>query len=321
MTQHADSPTLSRLLLEFEAKHPDLEEGTRYMRRLGFDYLITTIGDKAVADFCFADAEAFRAALLQRWKPVTAASYLKMVRPPFRWWQYRQKCFCDFWAELPKIKVPKTKPKMYADAEVKALLAGAAEAPDDRLLHGRVTLMVTTGMRRGEVLNLRRENIRWEDGVIVIQANPDLGDGWPWTLKDKDCRVVPLTAQARDVLLHRQMVLPCSQPYLMLAEDRYAYLMWLKGRGKLTTRMRKCPDENWKPFRKLRRKVGIVDKANKHFRNTCLTNWLRDGLDLATVRDLAGHSSMETTEVYIVAESAVKKAGQFSEARLARLEA
>jgi integrase len=123
--EHSQEITFSRLLLEFEAKHPDLEEGTQYMRRLGFDYLIATVGDKSIADFRLEDAEAFRAALLTRWKPVTAASYLKMVRPPFRWWQYQEKSFLDFWADLPKIKVPKTKPKMYSDGEVKAILAGA----------------------------------------------------------------------------------------------------------------------------------------------------------------------------------------------------
>jgi integrase len=316
MQQHSQELTLSRLREEFEAKHPELEDGTRYMRRLGFDYLIQIVGDKSVASFALEDAEAFRAALLIRWKPVTAASYLKMVRPPFRWWQYRQKTFCDFWAELPRIKVPKTKPKMYSDGEVQAILAGAE---DDALTQGRITLMVTTGMRRGEVLNLRREDINWEDGIIHVQSKGDSFDGWAWNPKDKDCRQLPLTPQARDVLQKRQAALPALQPYLMLSERRYAYLMWLKSRGQLTTRMRKCPDENWRPFRKLRRKIGITDKANKHFRNTCLTNWLRDGLDLATVRDLAGHSSMETTEVYIVADSAVKKAGQLSEARLARL--
>lgn len=308
--------TLSRLLLEFEAKHPELEEGTRYMRRLGFDYLITTVGDKSIADFGREDAEAFRAALLTRWKPVTAASYLKMVRPPFRWWQYQEKSFLDFWADLPKIKVPKTKPKMYSDGEVKAILEGA---DGDDLMQARVILMVTAGMRRGEVLNLRREDINGEDGIITVQAKDNSLDGWAWTPKDKDCRSLPLTPQARDVLLKRQMSLPCGQPYLMLSGDRYAYLMWLKSRGKLTARMRKCPDENFKPFRKLRRKVGITDRANKHFRNTCLTNWLRDGLDLRTVADLAGHTSMETTEAYIASTGAVKKAGELSAARLARL--
>jgi integrase len=311
-----ESMTLSRLLREFEVQHPELEEGTQYMRRLGFEYLMATVGDKALADFQRADAEAFRAALLMRWKPVTAASYLKMVRPPFRWWQYRQKTFCDFWADLPKIKVPRTQPKMYSDAEVKAILDGSEE---DELLNGRATLMVTTAMRRGEVLNLRRENIDWDNGIITVEKHEDSSDGWPWIPKDKDCRQVPLTPQVRDMILRRQMTLPCGQPYLMLSEDRYAYLMWLKSRGKLTARMRKCPDENFKPFRKLRRKIGITDKANKHFRNTCLTNWLRDGLDLRTVADLAGHTSMETTEAYIVATSAVKKAGELSSARLARL--
>jgi len=315
---HSTHITLTALLDLHNQAHPDLADGTRYMRRLGFFYLVETVGDKLAEDFTLQDAEAFRAALLSRWKPVTAASYLKMVRPPFRWYQHRHKVLLDFWADLPKIRIPRTRPKMYSDDEIAAILSGA---DDDALLQARVILMVTTGMRRGEVLNLRREDIQWQDGLITIQTKGDSADGWPWSPKDKDCRILPLTPQARDALLKRQMALPCSQPYLMLTENRYAYLMWLKSRGRLTLRRCTCPDENWRPFRKLRRKVGITDRSNKHFRNTCLTNWLRDGLDLATVRDLAGHSSIETTEVYIVSSSAVKKAGDLSATRLARLQA
>ena len=314
--QGTQAITLSRLLELHTEAHPELEESTQYMRRLGFDYLIEIVGDKAIQDFVLEDAEAFRAALLRRWKPVTAASYLKMVRPPFRWWQYRQKSFCDFWADLSRIRIPKTKPKMYADEEVKAILAGA---DDDELMQARVLLMVATGMRRSEVLNLRDSDIDWENGTITVQVKNDAPDGWPWTPKDKDCRVLPLPDPVRDGLLRRRLGLPRSQPYLLLTEDRYAYLMWLKSRGKMTKRMCKCPDENWRPFRKLKRRVGITDKSQKHFRNTCLTNWLRDGLSLPDVRDLAGHSSIETTEVYLASDSgAVKKARDLSGQRLAR---
>jgi integrase len=273
-------------------------------------------GDIAVGDLTLEQAEAFRAALLVRFKPVTARSYLTMVRPPFRWWQVRHRAFYDHWSELPRIKICRTKPKMYTAAEIAAILAGAG---DDELMTARVTLMLTTGMRRGEMLNLVREDVDFERGVIRIQPKSETSSTWRWVPKDKDCRDLPLVDQARDCLIRRGLAIPLGQPYWNLTADRYAYLMWLQSRGRLTDRNRRCPDENWRAWRQLRHKLGIVGKGNKHFRNTCLTHWLRDGLDVATVRDLAGHSSIETTEHYLVADSAVKKAGDLSSARLASI--
>ncbi|MDH4136011.1 MAG: site-specific integrase [Anaerolineae bacterium] len=287
------------------------------MRRLVFDYLIETCGDLPLDDFALANAEAFRAVLIRRFRPVTAASYLKMVRPPFRWWQYRAKVFVDHWADLPKIKQPKKRPKMYADAEVEALLQGAGQ---DELMQARVVLMISTGMRRGEALNLTDADVDWEAETVTVQPKDETDRTWAWVAKDNETRTLPLTAQARDLLWRRRLALPRAQPYLLLTENRYNYLIWLQMQGKLTARMRKCPDDNWRPFRRLRERTGVTGRSIKHFRSTCLTNWLRDGLDLASVRDLAGHSSIETTEAYLVPDNgAVTKARALSDARLARV--
>lgn len=110
MDEHRPS-TVMALLAMFDQANTDQEPGTRYMRRLAFDQFVAVCGDVSLEDFSLAHCDAYRAALLGGWRPgtaedllrinrclpsrarqgllkgfapVTAASYLKMIRRPCR---------------------------------------------------------------------------------------------------------------------------------------------------------------------------------------------------------------------------------------------
>lgn len=346
MNEH--SLTVSELLDLFDSAFPDQEEGTRYVRHLAFDQFIAVCGDVSMDEFSLGHCERYRAALLggfspdspeaflrmnqhlapraraglvKGFAPVTAASYLKMIRRPFRWWQVRQRAiFCDFWSQLPPIKVVKKPVKVYSDDRLTRLLDSARQIKDGGLTVARVLVEATAGLRRCEAQQLCDSDVDWQGGTITIQAHEETATTWRWHPKDRDWRTVPLVDQARDALLAYRKLLPPDQPYLLLTAERYAYVMWLKSRGKLTDRQRKCPDENWRLFRRCRELAGTQGLAQKHLRSTFATNCLRDGLDLRSVQKLMGHSDIATTESYLSPDlGAVEKARQVGAARLLRL--
>jgi len=75
------------------------------------------------------------------------------------------------------------------DDEMERLLSMAR--PEWKLLLG---LCRYAGLRRGEALNLRWENIDWERSRLTVIASDE------WQPKDKQCRVVPIAPQLREIL-------------------------------------------------------------------------------------------------------------------------
>jgi len=72
-----------------------------------------------------------------------------------------------------------------------------------------------------------------------------------------------------------------------------------------------CPT-GWTQNRRLKVVAGICEinkKLTTHvFRHTAATMWIRDGVDIYTVKDVLGHSKLETTEIYAKLEQAsIKK--------------
>jgi len=340
--------TVLTLLALFDQSFPDQDEGTRYMRHLAFDQFVAVCGDVPMEEFNLSHCEAYRAALLAGYRPaspeaflrmnqhlppraragllkgfapVTAASYLKMIRKPFRWWGIRHRRFFDYWSQMEAIKRVRRPVKVYSDDRLATLLAEARNVHDDGLTEARVLVMATAGLRRAEAQQLIESDIDWSAGTITVQPHEETGPTWAWHPKDRDWRTVPLVDQARDALLARRRILPKDQPYLLLSAERYAVLMYLRSQGQMTARQRKLPDENTRPFKRLRQKAGTAGLSQKHLRCTFATNALQDGMDLRTVMEWLGHSDIGTTQKYLKPDTgAIEKARTLGRARLNRLQ-
>jgi integrase len=153
---------------------------------------------------------------------------------------------------------------------------------DWRLL---LTLACWAGLRRGEALNLRWENIDWERHRLTVIANEE------WKPKDKDSRTIPIAPD-----LHR-LILAASKG---IADQR----------GKVIpgTINERNVDRD---FKVLCRRAGVVPwrKPMHTLRKTCLTRWARQ-FPLHVVKEWAGHGDERTTlKFYLkVSESEYDKA-------------
>ena len=134
-----------------------------------------------------------------------------------------------------------------------------------------MALIYSSGMRCGELINLKIKDIDSQRMVVFIQG-----------AKGKKDRYVPL-----------------SETALVLTRDYYRafrpkeYLF--NGEGSLqysATSLRKV-------FHKARKKAGITKQANLHtLRHSYATHLLEGGINLRYIQEILGHNSPKTTQIY-----------------------
>ena len=90
--------------------------------------------------------------------------------------------------KVTKPKEPRGRVRYLTDDERKRLLKACAES-NHKYLYAVVVLALATGMRQGEILAMRWEDVNFENGHIILHET-----------KNGERRRVPLTGHALDAL-------------------------------------------------------------------------------------------------------------------------
>ncbi len=182
----------------------------------------------------------------------------------------------------------KTLPKYLSIDEVSQLL----ELPDLNTKLGIrdkaiLELMYATGLRISEVVNLKLENIYFEESFLRI-----LGKG------NKE-RIVPF---GKIALKHIKEYLQKSRPQLL--KKGASDFVFLNRSGNKLTRQ-----GLWKVIKGYGKKIGISKKLSPHvLRHSFATHLVEKGADLRSIQMMLGHSNITTTEIYTyIARERVKK--------------
>jgi integrase/recombinase XerD len=140
----------------------------------------------------------------------------------------------------------------------------------DRVL---IELLYSAGLRISEAINLKLENIHWEDSWLSVMG------------KGGKERMVPLGKPAlKSFLKYREEERPLSIP-------KSNHLI-LNLRGSSLSRM-----SAWRIVQKHTAFIGR--KISPHtFRHSFATHLLEGGMDLRVLQELLGHSDLATTEIY-----------------------
>jgi integrase len=137
-----------------------------------------------------------------------------------------------------------------------------------------VLLLLCTGMRLGEVLNLRWENIK-DDKIILKRTET----------KQKREKIIPLTNPIREVF-----------ETLRDGRRKDGYIFPMKGRDRKTVWTKDT-------INKIRKYSGIPDFIFHNIRHTASTIMVSEalgrGASLADIMKVLGHSQVETTLKYV----------------------
>lgn len=137
-----------------------------------------------------------------------------------------------------------------------------------------LALCLYAGLRRGEALHIRWENIDWDRSRLTIIAGED------WRPKDRDFRVVPIVPELRAILLE-------------------AFEQAKEGQEFVIETGTMDPRSSYKAFHRLCSRAGIKpwSKPFHTLRKTCLTRWARE-FPQHVVSEWAGHSEITTTSQF-----------------------
>lgn len=162
----------------------------------------------------------------------------------------------------------KTLPNILSKEEVKSIL----EALYNNKHRMMLTLIYACGLRRGELIKLKMEDIDKDRGVVIIRQ-----------AKGKKDRIVPISEKLINML----------RDYY----KQYRPINWLfEGQVK-----GEPYDERSlaSAFKKALSASGVKKPATLHWlRHSYATHLMESGTDLRLIQELLGHKSSKTTEIY-----------------------
>jgi len=169
------------------------------------------------------------------------------------------------------VRMPKPLPKHLKDTQLAVLLAAVDKARDQAIFQ----LMLRTGLRVAEVVNLTFEDIDFERGRLWIR----FGKG------NKD-RIVFMTTDVVRLIVAYLKGRPASASRHLFLVEKGKY----KGHAISVRGVQKRMEYYV-------RKAGLKASCH-HLRHSFATEMLNAGASLATIQDLLGHASIKTTQRY-----------------------
>lgn len=172
---------------------------------------------------------------------------------------------------IKKLKVVDAKkPRFLSSEEIKLLLDKCG-----RELYPIFHLMLNTGMRLGEVVNLTWNDVSFERQTIFIQAKES------WHPKTGE-RIIPMTAGVILVLASHKKAQGSNPKFVFAGKDG----------GPLSIKLRER-------FKTVTKRCGFPDVTKIHtLRHTFASHLVMRGVDLPTVQKLMGHADIQTTMIY-----------------------
>lgn len=177
--------------------------------------------------------------------------------------------------DVPLIRTPRTLPRVLTPKEVTAFLA-ALRTHRDRAM---VTAMLFGGLRRGEVLDLRLEDVNAAEHRLFVREGKGGRQRW-----------ISISRRFFEALA----------PYLQgerprdSGADHVFVVLKRPRRGRPLT----APGLD-QIVRSAKDRAGIPSLTCHQLRHTCLTRLREAGMSLEAVQAQAGHQSIEATRIYL----------------------
>jgi integrase/recombinase XerD len=216
--------------------------------------------------------------MLQRGvSPITINTYARAINAWLRWMHEEGRS--DSLVRIPRLKEPETVLQVFSSDDMARLIAYRPTCRTYRRVYVLALVIVDTGMRLDEVLNLRTTDLDFEDLLITIRKG-----------KGGKQRVIPFSTTLRRVLF--KYVEAGSRGLVFCTRDG----------GPLEQ------NNIRRDFTRLCKRIGIGGNGVKGgfhvLRHGFATEYLRRGGDVIRLGRILGHSTLEVTRRYVHLQTA-----------------
>jgi integrase/recombinase XerC len=177
---------------------------------------------------------------------------------------------------IQRPKTPKRLPSIIRSEQVRSLLAEETFTNDFEGLRDRALLSTfyACGLRRDELIGLKGNNIDWVTGQIKVLGK-----------RNKE-RIIPIGNDLLQVL--------DAYKRIKVAEFDEREVFFLTSKGE-----KMYPSLVYQIVKNYLSKVTTIEKKSPHvLRHTFATHLLNEGANLQSIKELLGHESLATTQVY-----------------------
>jgi integrase len=144
-------------------------------------------------------------------------------------------------------------------------------------MRGIITVALHAGMRLGEILDLKFQDLDFTNGVLTVRDS-----------KNSESRHIPMDSTVTALLKRTQPVANCDYVFPNAAGKHWDY--------------------SHEPFRNVRKRAGLVDLHFHDLRHTFASQWMMNGGDLYALRGILGHKSIAMTQRYAHLSPAYQRA-------------
>ncbi|MCL5028147.1 MAG: tyrosine-type recombinase/integrase [Bacteroidetes bacterium] len=207
--------------------------------------------------------------------PKAASLYYRTLKAAFS-----KAVVWNYLSENPfkKIKAPKpikTFPVFISAIEFQSIIANTTQ----QYLKDLFITAFYTGMRLGEILNMKWNWIDFQQNIIKVQCSAT------FTTKSKKERIIPISQTLRNVLLNQ------FPKVIDVDKNNFVFVH--------TTGIKLNENFVSKQFKKVVRAAGLDDKIHFHtLRHSFASMLVQRGVSLYVVKELLGHEDLSTTQIY-----------------------
>ena len=182
-------------------------------------------------------------------------------------------------------KTPRKKVDAFTEEQARSFFGYLDECPMD--FRCMLNLLITTGMRRGELMGLQWGDIDFDDYVISVNRNvtytPDSGIVVSTPKTECSVRQIPVMPSVAAVLME----------YRNGAEDwkKNDFLFPKDGNPTLA----RDPNSITRRVKRFMKLHDLPDMSPHDLRHSCATLLLSNGADIKSVQEILGHSNASTT--------------------------
>ena len=182
-------------------------------------------------------------------------------------------------------KTPRKKVDAFTEEQARSFFGYLDECPMD--FRCMLNLLITTGMRRGELMGLQWGDIDFDDCVISVNRNvtytPDSGIVVSTPKTECSVRQIPVMPSVAAVLMeYRNGAEKWKENDFLFPKDGNPSLA--RDPNSITRRVKR--------FMKLH---DLPDMSPHDLRHSCATLLLSNGADIKSVQEILGHSNASTT--------------------------